>query len=600
MYDEISDVLKRVGKVERQHESRRMMHDLDHSLWRLDAYVLEEVRHNSRIKRENYPSFTSNAPRTLSRAVMSMLNANRPRLRIAMPGDVSDEESDVINANERLIEGALYENDLLRGRRGDNNMQREITWYLAHRGGVIIRPLVLPDGRVTKFPIDVFDPYECAWDDGHDGLLFFVRHYSEDIASVRDRWNFKPNEEPTAVGIDEEVEMYDVWWIEKGDVGQEDATGNDEIVDANADPKVYNCVIAGNRWAKEPTYHKEFDHIPMYVIRPGGTPARMAQLPGESVSVWRADQWESIYTSVRQTIGWINRVATLYSLYLRDGAIGPWVYKGGKNKNIGAPKAFTTIRIAPGEEFGPVGMPQMANEAKEFLGFIQQEWQKAGVSEIMFGNTPFTVSGFGMLQLKGAVEALIGDYVRATEQAYTFITHELTEQFVVIGSRRRFSLKGTDRRGKVFMEKVRPQDIQKVYVPVVTLKNGIPDDVVAKGNAAQMWRAAGAPSQKIFEQIFEADDSAEWARQAKREKVEELPAVLMLEGITDLLRAGKKESAALLMQLLQASGALGTGNAAPAAPTQPQSSAMPPEVAGNGEQKGQFGGGGRPVNPPGA
>lgn len=611
-YDSMVDLKARITKVMQQHQGRREAHDRDHSLWRLDTYVLEELRHNTRLKRENYPAFTSNAPRTLSRAVMAMLNKNRPKLRILTPPDVSDQESDVINANERLIEGALYENDLLRGRRGDNNMQTEITWYLAHRGGVILRPLVLPDARVTNFPVDVYDPYECSWDDGHDGLLFFVRHYMEDRNSVIDRFNFEPGEAP-GTAADAEVEMFDVWWIEKGnfnakaeierdeDEGADD-NDDDELQDANAEPRVFNCIIAGQYWAKEPTEHKEFDHIPIYVIRSGGTPARMAQFAGESVAAWRSDQWESIYTTVRQTIGWINRVATLYSLYLRDGAIGPWVYKGSRQKQIGAPKAFTTIRIAPGEEFGPVGMPQMAGEAKEMLQFVQQEWQKAGVSEIVFGNTPFTVSGFGMLQLKGAVEALIGGYVRATETAYVFIAHELTEQFVTVGGRRKFSVKGTDRRGRVFMETIRPKDITKQYIAQATLKDGVPDDPIAKGNAAQMWKAAGAPSEQIFEQIFEADDAGEWAREARREKVEALPEILMLEGITDLLRSGKKQAAALLMQLLQQSGAMGGGNA-PAGggnqpePTQPMPQNSPPETAGFGERSGQMGGGGRPPTP---
>ena len=604
-YDSIADLKGRITRVMAQHQSRRDAHDLDHSLWRLDSYVLEELRHNSRLKRENYPAFTSNAPRTLSRAVMAMLNKNRPRLRILTPPDVSEEESDTINANERLLEGAMYENDLVRGRRGDNNMQYEITWYIAHRGGVILRPLVLPDARVTNFPVDVYDPYECSWDEGYDGLLFFVRHYREDRNSVLDRFTFAPGTEPTAVG-DNEVEMFDVWWIEKdadfkeselaGELAKDYGEGADEankVPDADAEPMVFNCVIAGDRWAKNPTWHKEFDHIPLYAIRAGGTPSRTAQAAGESISVWRADQWESIYTAVRSTIGWINRIATLYSLYLRDGAIGPWVYKGGRNKQLGAPKAFTTIRIAPGEEFGPVGMPQMASEAKEMLGFIQQEWQKAGVSEIVFGNTPFTVSGFGMLQLKGAVEALIGGYVRATEASYTFIAHELTEQFVTVGGRRKFSVKGTDRRGKVFMQNIKPKDISKIYVPQVTLKDGVPDDPIAKGNAAQMWKAAGAPSEQIFEQIFEADDAGEWAREARREKVESLPEVLMLEGITDLLRAGKKQAAALLMQMFQASGGLAP-QGQPGQPTQPQNRGTSSETAGFGEQSGNFGGGGRP------
>lgn len=598
-FTEISDLLARVTRVETHHEPRRRMHEEDHALWRLDEYILEEVRHNSRIKRENYPSFTSNAPRTLSRAVMAMLTKNTPRIQIALPPDVTSDESRIINANERLIEGALYENDLLRGRRGDNKLQQEIVWYIAHRGGVILRPLVVPESRVTAFPIDVYDPYECAWDDGYEGLVFFVRHYREDKPSVLDRWNFDEMDgEPECSAATQEVEMYDIWWVEKGDY--------DNIVDgkpdAEAQPQVYNAVIAGNKWAKEPTLHREFDHIPVYVVRSGGTPARMGAFDGATNGSWRVDQWESIYTNVRTTVGWINRAATLYSLYLRDGAIGPWVYKGGKNKNIGSPRAFQTIRIAPGEDFGPVGMPQMAAEAKEFMAFVQNEWSKAGVSDVVFGNLPFTVSGFGMLQLRGAIETLIGGFVDAVESAYTFITQELTEQFVIVGRRRKFQVKGFDSRGKAFMEKIQPSDVSKMYIPKVTLKDGMPDDPVQKGNAAQLWMQAGVPRQVIYEQIFDADDSGAWERQKRREDVAALPIVLMLEAVADLVEAGRTEAAKLIIQQLAAQGiqAGGSGGQAPANTTgspkgtQPRPEQAPPEIAGIGEQAGAFGGGGRP------
>lgn len=589
-YTEISDLKARILKVEEQHQARKTMHELDHALWRLDDYVLEEIRHNSRLKREDYPSVTSNAPKTLSRAVMAMLNRNKPRLRIQLPPDVSEEEEDTINRNERLVEGCWYDMDLKRMRRGDLGLQSEMTWYIGHRGGVVCRMIVDPNGRLTFAGGEVYDPYECAWDEGYDGLLFFVRHYTEDRSSVLDRWNFKRGEEPRNSNTNNEIEMYDVWWIEKGD--------DSDIPDADAEPVVYNAVIAGDRWAKEPTEHREFDHIPFGVIRAGGSPARMSLMPGETLDRWRADQWESMYSGVRQTIGWLNRAATLYSLYLRDGAIGPWVYKGTRNKNIGAPKAFTTIRIAPGEDFGPVAMPSMANEAKEFLAFIQAEWQKAGVSEIVFGNLPFTVSGFGMLQLRGAVEVLIGSFIRATENGYLWMAHELTEQFVGIGSRRKFAVRGLDKRGKAFMDKIKPTDIQKQYLISVTLEHGLPDDPVAKGNAANLWAQAGVPRQKIYELIFDAEDSGEWKRQKDREDAEQLPQVKLAAAVKALLEAGKQEEAKLVLQMtMQAAAPTQNANAPTASNAPPEQ--LPPEVGGiNTERAGNYGGGGRPRKRP--
>lgn len=611
----MTDLMARAKKVEAEHEGRRSMHELDHSLWRLDEYILEELRHNSRIKKENYPSFTSNAPRTLSRATMSVLTKNKPRIRINLPTDVTDAESRVINANERLIEGAIYENDLIRGRRGDNNLQQEIVWYIAHRGGVVIRPLVVPESKVTAFPIDVYDPYECVWDDGYEGLIFFARHYREDKPSVIDRWGLEDDDdEPASSASTNEVEMYDVWWTERTE--KPETSGTNEGAEKYEAINVYNAVIAGGKWAKTPTLHREFTHIPVYVVRSGGTPARMSGMNGDASGNWRTDQWESIYTNVRATIGWLNRAATLYSLYLREGAIGPWVYKGGKNKNIGSPRAFTTIRIAPGESFGPVAMPAMAQEAKQFMTHVGEEWSKAGVSEVIFGNIPFRMSGFGMLQMTNAVEALMNGYIHAIESVYTFITQELTEQFVTVGKRRKFQLKGFDSRGKAFMENISPKDVTTMYIPEVTLKSGMPDDPSHQGQAAALWTQAGVPRSVIFEKIFNSDDSQAWEREKRRQDIGAMPVVMMLEAVADLVEAGRTEAAKLIMQQLAQQGiqANGTVQSQPAQtgdqsgnvppnlsgrPESPnplaQSSAVPAEIMGIGEQSGQFGGGGRPA-----
>lgn len=590
IFEELTDLKGHIEDVEKDHIARKHEHELDHSLWRLDSYILEEIRHNTVIKKENFPSFTSNAPYTLSRATMALANRNAPSIRFQLPPDVTEEEEDVASNNERLIYGALFDNDLLRARRDDNTLQYELTWYIIHRGGVLFRPLFEPEKRQAKFRILVYDPYECAWTTDDNGLDFFVRRYKDTENSVKRTWGMKE------VSTDGEgsVDMFEVWWVE---LDEEDGE-----IDPDSKPRVYNAVIAGDSWAKEPQHHSEFDHIPVFCIRSGGSPARMPQFTGTSRN-WRVDQWETIYTGVRKTIGWMNRAVTLYSLYLRNGAIGPWVYKGSANKNIArALNPFKVVRIKPGEEFGPVTPPAMAREAKEFLAFIQGEWQKAGVSEVIFGSLPFTVSGFGMIQLRSAVEILVGNYLRATEQCYSIIADELTQQFISIGGRRKITVKGVDSREASFIERLQPRDIEKRYVIEVNLRDALPDDPVAKGQAGQLWRSAGAPLKTIYEKVLNSQDPGAWERQFRREKIQELPPILMLEAVDDLLKAGRVEAARMVLMLMRQQGLpvdeVRNASEAPIQENPSQAGAMPelmpPEVAGKGEREGKFGGGGRP------
>ena len=85
----IQDIGAKVKRVEQKHIGRKELQVLDHGLWLIDEYILEEVKHNSLIKEEDYPSFTSNSPRTLSRVVMAMTNKNRVLVKTNVPNDVT-------------------------------------------------------------------------------------------------------------------------------------------------------------------------------------------------------------------------------------------------------------------------------------------------------------------------------------------------------------------------------------------------------------------------------------------------------------------------------------------------------------------------------
>ena len=105
----VDDILAEVTRVETKHVTRKYEHELDHSLWRLDQYILDEIQHNALFKEKDYPSFTSNDPRTLSRVVMAMATKHIMLIKTTLPSDVSHEEEDMINNNERLVLGPIHE-----------------------------------------------------------------------------------------------------------------------------------------------------------------------------------------------------------------------------------------------------------------------------------------------------------------------------------------------------------------------------------------------------------------------------------------------------------------------------------------------------------
>ena len=589
----LSDITGKVKSVEDKHRTRKLNHELDHSLWRLDKYVLDELRHNTVQKQEDYPSFTSNAPRTLSRVVSAMANKNKVMLNMKTPNDASDEEEDVISKNEGLVLGGLYEVDRVRAHKGMSKLQWEISWYVIHRGGVILTPLWVPSDRRNEWRVGTPDPYECAWEPGSDCIDFFVRRYMDDVATLEAIWDVQ------GLGSDSSgvTEVLDVWWIDSGIKHDKDGEASDKelkIPKANKDHIVYNAVIASYKgvasFLKEPTPHLEFKCTPIYIHRAGGSPSTADIRLGGSVIEGSpnaiTDQWESIYTGVRETIGWMNRAVSLFGLYLRNGAIGPYVYKGRKNKNIQrALKPFQVIKIDENEDFGPISQPQMAAEAKEFLQFIRQEWQKAGVSDVVFGDVPFAVSGFGMVQLRGAVQVLIASFITTIEDAYVSIADEWTAQFVKIGRNRKVEAGGFDNRGKEFMMEIKPTDITKKYIIKATLNEGLPTDPVQLGNAANQWKQAGVPTRKVYEDVFGFQDAQGLEEEMERERASALPQVALAKALKAFIDAEDFESARLLAQLLEGAG-VGGGPTGPSSEPAPET--QPPEVAGTGEQEGNF------------
>lgn len=592
MSDRFEDISKLVGyakSIEDKHEGRRTIHELDHSIWRLDEYVLEELKHNSTLKKENWPTFTSNAPRTLSRVVSAMLNKNKMQIKFLIPPNATEEEENSLNANESLVMGAVYENNQIRAHRGDTSLQWDITWYIIHRGGVATIPLFTPEDKKNKYKISVYDPYECSWEKGNCCLDFFERVYYEDKETVENTWQI--------TGIDADanglVLCRDMWWIDR-ECDEPDENGVKKITKPHV---VYNAVIAGDKIElKPPTAHPEFECNPAYIHRAGGNPSYVNIKNVENQNAI-AEQWEGLYTGVRQTIAWINRAATFFGLYLRNGAIGPWVYQGHKNKNISESlkKPFSVIEIGAGEEFGPVSTPSMAGESKEFLAFLQNEWQKGGVTDIVFGDLPFTVSGFGMIQLRGAVEILISSFIKCTEQVYVSIAEELTKQYIKIG--KKTTVKGFDNSDKLFISSIKPSEVSKDFIVQATLNEGLPTDPVAVGNAAAQWKAAGAPEKKIFEDVFNFDNAQALVEEARRERAEALPPVQLAKAIKAFQDNGDEDTAALIFEFASRSGILG-GNSEQSgqgpqemnpSESAPNPQYQPPEVrADNTEQAGNI------------
>jgi hypothetical protein len=475
-------------------------HDRDERLWRLEPYTLEEIGTFSQSK-ELWPSITLNGPRTFWNAIRRSLTANPPRFRITLPGiqlDPSDTEAyqqglAETNLHERFAIGLWQAVDEHRLRRGMMPFRHDAAFYLAIRGGAIARAWFDPDAS-QPFSVALWDPRTVVTEPGADGLDFAAHHYWTPWYDITGRYGKRKEDvQPDTNG---NVEVFDCWWLEDG--------------------KVYNAVYTPTAELVPVQLMSKIDHLPIVSVRAFGPDIEGAYEQQGNAQRRTLDAWESIYAANRSTYAVLNRIATLYSLYLRRLAIGP--YQGDPEHN---PLPDEEIAKALGKPFQffrgkvePVGTPQMAAETKEFFAFAQGMEQRGAVPYSVYGQTPFELSGFAINQLQGALSITVWPLADALRALYRLMTDECIQQFRARGSRKAVTIRGTDGRRQPFLEDIRRASLRDKYFLEVELEPELPADKLQEAQIAQAWASLGADPITVADEFLKVQDPRQFVQRA--------------------------------------------------------------------------------------
>lgn len=478
------------------HVARFRAHDVDERIWRLEKYVLEELKtFGAGTDAKLWPSYTSNGPRTFWNAIRRATTSNGPRFKIQLPSMI---DADIDEFDEMLIETARHEHfavgvwnsvDEQRMRRGELPLQDQVAWDLGIRGGVFLRPWFDPDAHFP-FQVERWDPKTVAYETGPDGLECVYHHYFAPYYRIASKYHVKPEDEHRIQKDNEgNVEVFDCWWIEEDEKGGR---------------HVWNTVaLAGGFCLMEPKEHRDIDHLPVYLIRAFGP--EVEPNTDYHYTIQRTlDQWETIYTANRDVYPWINRIYTLYGIFLRNSAVGPWFAKqtGFTDEQLkNALRPFSLVQSAnPNATIQALQPPGMVSEAKEMLGQMQGEEQRGAVPYSTFGQIPFQLSGFAVNQLQGAVSITAGQMTRMMANAYRLCTDELIQQFRQRG--RRVTLKGMDQRRQQFIEEIKRADLRDKYYLQVDIAPELPQDKLQEAQIAQIWAQAGIDPITIADEVL--------------------------------------------------------------------------------------------------
>jgi hypothetical protein len=500
------------------HVTRFNLHRLDERILRCEKYTLEELRTQNNTDPSMWPSVTSNGPRTYWNAVRRATTSNSARVRVRLPGfpgpevdvDLYEHMLTETARHEHFAYGALEAVDEQRLRRGDRPVQDNLAFYLGIRGGVFMRPWYKKDAR-TPFDLAVWDPKTVVYEPGSEMLDFVCHHYKTTFYDAVDRYYEKFEDAKgykdahTAakrlLGADDSgnVEIYDIWWCE---------------YDGKGDPHIWSAVIgSGDYVLQDATEWRDLDTNPVFLVRSFGPDVEL-EADYNDIRRGTTDRWETIYTANRDIYPWINRILTLYGLYLRNGAIGPWhANQTGMTQEqlMNANRPFNMIQTdRAGATIQPLGNAQMAPEVKEFLNWMSNAEQRGGVPFSVFGQIPFEISGFAVNQLQGAVGIVAEPMAKAMGWCYRMAVDSWIQQFRARGGS--VSVYGKDTRQKQFLEEISRAQLRDKYSLDVEISPELPVDKLQQANIAVAWKNAGIDPITIADQVFKVDDPRELAK----------------------------------------------------------------------------------------
>lgn len=489
-YKSRDDVIARVSQLDTRTDTqaRYAAHDEDEHVWALRKYVLEEIATFGGNPAE-WPSVTLNGPRTYWSAVRRSVTASRPHIKVDLPPIGEGEEPlrkvlEETARHERFAMGILEENDEVRIRRGLQPLQLDMAWQMAIRGGSIARVWLDPNSS-PQFNIALWDPRTVVYDPGDRGLDFAARRYYRPLTEIQQRY---PKVDTSRLAADAfgRVMVYDCWWMDGNEAWNAVYTDGADLMEAE---------------------HMQDDHLPVFLVRAFGP-----DIDGAHDQTDQADrttkEWESIYTANRETYKLLNRIATLYSLYLRRGAIGPYVGRIGVQSAEEATKALRPFGYTEMPTDGvvpqPVVPPQMAAEAKEFFGFLQGAEQRGSIPYSVYGQVQTQLSGFAINQLQGAVSIVSGQIANQMGWLYKLIIDEAFSQFGQRG--KKLTVRGVDTRRRGYIEDMKRTDLRKKYFVRVDVTPEMPSDKLQDAQVAAQWAAIGIDPVTILDEVLKVDD----------------------------------------------------------------------------------------------
>ncbi len=452
--------------------------DRDYELWRLEPYDAGD----------DFKSFTSNAPRTYARKVQSILAS--ARLNIRVPHDESFRDERERNDNkERFAYGLLKANDERLLRTNYQRFHDQMAWWIPMRGWYAGRAVLnkRKSDDSTYADITPWDPRHVYWSMGAEGLEWICNRIRKTRSQLEQEYKVDLSNHGMDAG--ETIEIFDYY---------------DEEV---------NAVCTRNMMLKKPSKHG-LNRVPAFIGAVGPTPMVQSYTAFDrmwSTSDGYADYGESIFQDNREIFEHTNEIMSIYLELVsrtRQGGYTLTSRDGSKTLDENPFVEGSEVPLAEGDRLELLPLPEMTKDAAGLLSLVTGESQRGALPHILYGETPFSLSGYAMNTLRQSIFGILQPLLIAFQNCYAqtldiLVDHYITNQYDVM------ELSGHDSK-TYFSQIITPETLVGLPPYEIEVIPDVPQDEMAKVQMAQMMRDGNVPlfaDRDILERVMEVQDT---------------------------------------------------------------------------------------------
>ena len=430
---------------------------------------------------QTFPSYTSNAPRTYAKKIVSLLSSAEMFFKVPY-GVAQQEQRTQHDVKERFCYGLIEAADNRLMRRLQVRIKPQLIWYAALRGFICLRRvLVRAENGETYVDILPLDPRTAAWGVGYNGLEWAAYTVMRKGHQLRSQYGVSLGGPESAA-----YEVTDYY---------------DEQFNA--------VVVKGHGFIKEPTPHGAIG-VPIDIVPVGTAPE--IHSPHEHMA--SSGYGESIYAENRDIYEKRNHILSVYLAlvskardrsYVLTSTDGTGKLKDNPNEAAGVLSLPSTSTLEL------VELSETTKDAAILAQVVGEEMHFGSLSKTSYGDVPFQLSGFAINSLRQSVFSILQPIVAAVQDAYTLALNGLCEQYMT-GRYDSMTLSGYTQNRAYFSEQITPKAIKGLPAITVTMTPDLPQDDVGNMSTAVQARTPDKygvpilPDIDILERIVRVQD----------------------------------------------------------------------------------------------